>query len=267
MNSINNNLNRIAGVSPSRSKNTLTSLEDRCIKLRSSGKKVADVAAILGCSISMVSQYTKHLNVSRVNTETASKKILELNKKGYRISDIAKSVGVSVPSVYKCLSRNGAKVNNRAPKVKIQENKQICICLIMDGYSVNQVSDITGLKESSVRRHTVGVSMIGYCKSTEEKVKRKAKEKLMSKKKVMAKKAKPSAIEMRSQLGKGIQKGVIPTEIKMREDRDEGTLVTFSYKGYGADRILSIRNRDGSTSEEAAIRWCIKNGKEFVRCV
>ena len=74
---------------------------------------------------------------------------------------------------------------------------------------------------------------------------------------------KPSAIEQRMVVGKGIRPGIYDTEVVIRDDRDKGRLVSLLYSDItDTPRVsVSIRVKDDISDEEAVVRWDKKHGK------
>ena len=69
----------------------------------------------------------------------------------------------------------------------------------------------------------------------------------------------------RDYLGKGFEKGEMPTSVKLREDRDDGRSVSFLYSDFSDKPTVrtAIMVRDESVSDEEAVeRWCKKLGKK-----
>jgi orotate phosphoribosyltransferase-like protein len=225
--------------------------EDKVRKLREKGLLIKEIAKKLKLDRGTVSGYVAKTGIV-VKRKTRVQSAIELNTKGLTVPQIASKMGLKKETVYNYLCNAGEKVNRSIKATG--ENKALCKCLYMDGYSFAQIVEITNLATGTVKSYIKGVKPPVIIKPKTIKV--------MKKKKV---KATPTQIEQRDVLGKGVESGVYSTEVKLREDRDDGRIVTVRYKDYGGSiKTIDIRVRDNATDNEAGERWCKKFGKEYV---
>src|SRR5690606_2764162 len=198
--------------------------------------------------------YTKHLNIKVTKAPERRNEIIRLACLGFDANIIGLNMGIKSSSASHVLYKAG--VRPLRWKHDNTEEMQMCRCLFIDGYPVEQISMITGLRMSEVRRYTRG------CKSHKIKVPKKP---IVIKKKKKAKTAsRPSAIELRALIGKGIEAGVYDTEVRLRPDRDAGRSVSFLYSDFSDTPTVrtTIMVRDTVSDEEAIERWCKKLGKK-----
>lgn len=225
----------------------------RCIELRKSGMKVKDICKELGLCASAVSNYTRHLNMRVTKAPERRNEIIRLAGLGFDNNIIALNMGIKSSSVSHVLYKAG--VRPLRWEYDNTEDKEVCMGLFVDGYPIDQISMITGLRLSEVKRYTRG------CKVHKIKVPKKHIV-------VMKKKAKtasrPSAIELRALIGKGIEAGVYDTTVVLRDDRDKGRIVSFLYSDITDTPTIpiSIRVKDDISDEEAVKRWCKRAGKK-----
>ncbi|HWL22329.1 MAG TPA: helix-turn-helix domain-containing protein [Ureibacillus sp.] len=218
----------------------------KAIRLRKKGIHVSEIAKKVGISTATVSKYTKD-----VKPPSPGVGCMELAKKGYTAFGIALLKDITYRAV--CDNTKGIILATFH-----DEDKEMVIGLRLDGYSINEVERITGIKRGRITEYTKGMK-IGYysnIKPKETKVMKKVKKKV---------KATPTQIEQRDMLGKGIESGIYSTAVKLREDRDEGRLVKICYmEKYGNSyKYISIRVRDNATDTEAGERFCSKFDKLF----
>lgn len=263
---------------------------DAIVSMRKKGFNMQDIADELGVSTNCVHYHSKHVKVYK---ETSKDKAMKMFVEGYSVEDIAMIMGVKPKSVTAMLKNTGF--------LGKEHDKQLTICLRMDGYYIDEVADIVGINRRSVWDYTTGIE--GLCKrpdsrvlainmykegfSIEEiskKVNRKpytvrgyvkhllpVKEKKpkIVKMKKPKKKPKVSAVDQRAVIGKGVEAGVYTTEVKLRDDRDSGRLVSFLYSDLlpNPTTPISIRVKDGVSDEEAMDRWCKKFNKKSWRLI
>lgn len=233
------------------------------IRLRKSGMKINDISNKTGLCLDTIFNYLRGLNI-KVKHESTScmDDVGLLVKRGILPWQISIKLGIDIKTVYFYTSKLGLKSNKLSEVNK--QNKQMCISLKMDGYTTEQICEITGLNEYKVLEYN------GRTKEPKSTTKPKPSPVVVKKtikRKPNTKTAKPTQMEQRAMLSKGVESGVYTTEVVMREDRDEGRLISVRYKGYGNSiKELSIRVRDSSISDdEARIRWCNKMKKEIVK--
>ena len=174
---------------------------------------------------------------------------------GFTTDDIAINIGTTANVIRHSLRKHG-----NTPKRVVFDNaadKEISSCLFIDGYSVDQISLMMGILPSDVKRYVRGLKMY--------KVDVPVKKKPIKKPKPV----KPSAIEQRMVVGKGISPGFYDTEVVIRDDRDKGRLVSLLYSDItDTPRVsVSIRVKDDISDEEAVERWAKKHGKKCWRLV
>lgn len=182
--------------------------------------------------------------IKNTYNENMGELILKLWDSGMTRKEIQRELGCSIHTINKyCRGYRGEP----------NENKQLVICLRMDGYYLDEVVSITGLARQTVIQYSDGHKFVS----------RKTKKlKVMKKKKV---KATTTQIEQRDMLGKGVEAGVYSTAVKLREDRDEGRLIRVYYRGLGFEKLnIQVRVRDGVGCDEAGMRWCKKFGRSFL---
>src|SRR5690606_32209243 len=126
----------------------------RCIELRKSGMKVKDICKELGLCASAVSNYTKHLNIKVTKAPERRNEIIRLACLGFDANIIGLNMGIKSSSASHVLYKAG--VRPLRWKHDNTEEMQMCRCLFIDGYPVEQISMITGLRMSEVRRYTRG---------------------------------------------------------------------------------------------------------------
>lgn len=219
----------------------------RCIELRKSGMKIKDICKEVGLCEAVVISYTSFLNL-RLNREPERRnEIIRLAKLGFDSNIIALNMGIKKSSVYHVLYKYG--VRSSRWEYDNTEQMQACKGLFIDGYSNEEISMMTGLRFSEVKKYTRG------CKAIKPKV-------MKTKKKEV--KATPLAIDQRAMLGQGISAGVYTKEVKMRDNRDDGRLVAFKYSDLTDKPCVSasIRVRDEVSDEVAVERWAKKNNKK-----
>ena len=291
---------RQLGITPSRAYNMISGKYsydgpkkapvDRIKELRKQGMLVSDIATTLGVSESTVSRYAVGMGDKRYSGKSGA---IELSKKGLSHSEIASIMAVKESSVSSYLSGSGVASKG--------ENKDLAICLRMDGYYIDEVSDIMGISKDYIRQLTSGhgpfVRRKTQVKTTVKKgkaismyrsgvsplniasslgvslnrvyvyIKGEIKPKVKPKKIKMKKEVKQtvSAIEQRAVLGQGVEAGVYNMEVKLNPNRDNGRIVTVFYKEYGGTvNRVDIRVRDGVSDTEAGERWCKKFNREFL---
>lgn len=291
---------RELGITPSRAYNMISGKYnyngpkkapvDRIKELRKQGMLVSDIATKLGVSESTVSRYAAGLGDKMYSGRDGA---IELGKKGLSHSEIASIMAVKESTVSSYLSGSGVASRN--------ENKELAICLRMDGYYLDEVSDIMGVSKDYISELTSGhgpfVRRKTQVKTTRNKakaismyrsgvsplniasslgvslnrvyvyIKGEIKPKVKPKKIKMKKEVKQtvSAIEQRAVLGQGVEAGVYNMEVKLNPNRDNGRIVTVFYKEYGGTvNRVDIRVRDGVSDTEAGERWCKKFNREFL---
>lgn len=228
--------------------------------MRLKGMKITEIATKMGLNVCTISGYVKGIKVDVKRTVQEGKQddVRIGIKKGYTPYQIAINTGLNINTVYFYTAKIGLK-SNLVSDVK-KKNKELCKCLFKDGYSVDDISRITLLEEYIIENYVNGVAI--YKPKYTPKVVKKLKAMKKIKKKV---KATPTQIEQRDMLGKGVEAGVYSTSVKLREDRDNGRIVTVRYKDYGGSvKSIDIRVRDGASDDQARERWCKRFGKEFV---
>lgn len=223
--------------------------------MRKSGMSVVEVANALGVHKGTVSVYTGHLGVRVVkpkdNKGATKAECFRLYGMGFSPYEIAINLNLTRNTVYQYV-RLGNAVKGKY-KYDPKEDKELCKALFIDGYPIEQISLMTGLRLSEVNRYT--------SRHKPHQVKLS-----MKKKKV---KATPSRIEQRAVLGKGIAAGVYDTNVVFRDNRDKGRLVSFLYSDITDTPTIpiSIRVKDDISDEEAVTRWCKRMGKKNWRLV
>lgn len=238
--------------------------KQEAIKLRKSGYKIQDIADKLGVYRSTVQDYLRELPPMRVKRSFVNKvdDVGVMVNRGLLPWQISIKLGIDIKTVYFYTNKLGLK-SNKLSEVNNQ-NKEMCISLKMDGYTTQQICDITGLNEYKVLSYTN--------KTASPKKEPKKKPVPIAIKKTIKRKpkAKPTQMEQRAMLGRGVESGVYELGVKLREDRDEGRLVKLLYSDLDdTPRVpISIRVRDTSISDEEAMeRWKVKFKKKSVKLV
>src|SRR5690606_21269604 len=210
----------------------------------------------LGLCASAVSNYTRHLNMRATKAPERRNEIIRLAGLGFDANIIGLNMGIKSSSASHVLYKAG--VRPLRWKHDNTEEMQMCRCLFIDGYPVEQISMITGLRMSEVKRYTRG------CKAHKIKVPKKPI--VLKKKKKKAKTAsRPSAIELRALIGKGFTAGTYDTEVRLRPDRDDGVLLGIVYRDLGnVNKEIRIRIKETDDKELKAKNWCKKFGKKYV---
>lgn len=218
----------------------------KAIRLRKKGVHVSEISKRVGISTATISKYTKD-----VKQPSPGVGCMELAKQGYTAFGIALLKDITYRAVYDNTKGVTLATFN-------DEDKEMVIGLRLDGYSINEVEKITGIKRGRITEYTKGMK-IGYysnIKPKETKVMNKVKKKV---------KSTPTQIEQRNMLGKGVEAGIYSTAVKLREDRDEGRLIRVYYRGLGFEKLnIQVRVRDGVSCDEAGMRWCKKFGRSFL---
>lgn len=234
--------------------------KNKAISMRLKGMKLTEIATKTGLNVCTISGYVKGIKVDvKRNVQYGKQEDVRIGvKKGYTPYQIAINTGLNINTVYFYTAKLGLK-SNLVSDVK-KKNKDLCKCLFKDGYSIDDISRITLLEEYIIENYVNGVAVY------KPRYTLKAVKKLKVMKKVKKKvKATPSQIEQRDMLGKGVEAGIYSTAVKLREDRDNGRIVTVRYKDYGGSvKSIDIRVRDGASDDQARARWCKKFGKEYV---
>lgn len=175
--------------------------------------------------------------------------INRLWKSGVSRVDITKRLGCSIHTVNRvCKGRHKA----------CNETRALVVCLRMDGYYIDEVCSILGMKRDIVIYYSKGVKFENSTRPS-----RSQKPKVMKIKKKL-KEPKITAEEQRALLNTGAEAGATTLECKLNPSRDDGRLVLVRYKGLGGVQTCEIRVRDGVSDQEARERWCKKYGKELV---
>jgi len=228
----------------------------RCIELRKSGMKVKDICKELGLCPSVVSNYTKHLNIKVTKAPERRNEIIRLAGLGFDTNIIGLNMGIKSSSVSHVLYK--ACVRPMRWEHDNTEEMQMCRCLFIDGYPVEQISLLTGLRLSEVKRYTRG------CKVHKIRVPKKPIV-IKTKKKKAKTASRPSAIELRALIGKGFTAGTYDTEVRLRPDRDDGVLLGIVYRDLGnVNKEIRIRIKETDDKEFKAKNWCKKFGKKYV---
>ena len=126
----------------------------KCIELRMSGMKLKDICKELGLCASAVSNYTKHLNMRATKAPERRNEIIRLARLGFDNSIISLNMGIKSSSVSHVLYKAG--VRTLRWKYDNTEEMQMCRALFIDCYPIEQISMITGLRMSEVKRYTRG---------------------------------------------------------------------------------------------------------------
>lgn len=234
--------------------------KNKAIAMRLKGMKLTEIADNMKLNVCTISGYVKGIKVDVKRTIQDSKKSeVEIGiQKGYTPYQIAINTGLNINTVYFYTANLGLK-SNLVSDVK-KKNKELCKCLFKDGYSIDDISRITLIEEYIIENYVNGVAVY------KPKYTPRAVKKLKVMKKVKKKvKATPTQIEQRDMLGKGIEAGIYSTQVKLREDRDEGRLIRVYYRGLGFEKLnIYVRVRDGVSCDEAGMRWCKKFGRSFL---
>src|SRR5690606_14250311 len=90
-----------------------------------------------------------------VKRKTRVQLAIELNAKGLTVPEISAKMGLKKETIYNYLCNAGEKVNRSVKATG--ENKALCKCLYMDGYSFAQIVEITNLSTSTVKSYIKGV--------------------------------------------------------------------------------------------------------------
>lgn len=234
---------------------------DRIREMRLRGVMNKDIAKELGISIATVSKYASDLPKVKVDLGGRLKTVVEMVKSGLSVAEIVEKTGLSRWTVYNYIAQSGLKANWD----RRFEGESVATCkgLYMDGYSKEQISEITGLTMLTVNQYVKGVKppfQARKPKPVKQPV-QKTKQVIVKPKRTPKHKEKVSTIDQRSMLGKGVTSGVYELGVKLREDRDSGRLVHLLYSDLSENPTvrISIRVRDDVSDQEAADRW----GKRF----
>ena len=232
------------------------------VKLYIQGYSESDISIIMGVKEQTVKQYLYRLGVtgSKVKREMC----IGLRMDGYYIDEVSNITGVS-PNMVKHYTRDvkGLPKRRSSPvksKLSAEEKKQKCIDLYRSGMSVDKISKSVGLGKNRVYVNLRGVLV------------KEVKKKPIEKPRIMKKKTtkpKVSAIDQREMLHKGVEAGVYTTEVRLRDDRDNGRLVSFLYSDLlpNPTTPISIRVKDDVSDEVAMERWCKKFNKKSWRLI
>lgn len=223
---------------------------EKAIELRKSGMKCIDIAKNLGISVNVVSSYVSHLGAKTKRDPLRRNEIIRLSQLGFDNNLIALNLGVKSSTVYHLLYKHGSfgvryEYDNST-------DVQLCQGLFIDGYSNEEISMMTGLRISEVKKYTKG------CKVHKIKVIK------MKPIKKIKKEIVPHEVA-RDYLGKGFEKGEMPVEVVLNPERDKGRSVTFLYSDFSNNPTVrtTIMVRDESVSDDEAVeRWCKKLGKK-----
>lgn len=223
------------------------------IKMYQSGMTINQIAEKMNLDYSTVWAHLKDVRTTAKRRKLDHKRIAHLAQMGFTTDDIAINIGTTANVIRHSLRKHG-----NTPKRVIFDNaadKEISSCLFIDGYSVDQISLMMGILPSDVKRYVRGLKM--------HRIEMPAKKKIIKKPKPV----KPSAIDQRMVVGKGISPGFYETEVVIRENRDEGKLVKLLYSDLtDTPRVaISIRVKDDISDEEAVERWAKKHGKKSWR--
>lgn len=226
-------------------------LREKAISMRKAGMSVVDVANALGIHKGTVSVYTGHLGIRVVkpkeNKGATKAECFRLYAMGFSPYEIAINLNLTRNTVYQYV-RLGNAVKGKY-KYDPKNDIELCKALFIDGYPIEQISLLTGLRLSEVRKYT--------SRHKPHQVKFS-----MKKKKV---KATPSRIEQRAVLGKGIISGTYSLDVKLRPDRDDGVLLGIVYRDLGnVNKDIRIRIKETEDKELKAKNWCKKFGKKYV---
>ncbi len=181
------------------------------IRLRKSGMKINDIADKTGLCLDTIFKYLKGLSI-KVKHESIScmDDVGLLVKRGLLPWQISIKLGIDIKTVYFYTSKLGLKSNKLSEVNK--QNKQMCISLKMDGYTTEQICDITGLNEYKVLEYNERTKSPKSL--TNPKPKPMAVKKTI-KRKPKTKTAKPTQIEQRAMIGKGVEAGVFELGVKL----------------------------------------------------
>lgn len=213
-------------------------LSDRVTKLRDQGLDFRLVGAMLNISQSKAFRlYHGKRTLSRDSKVVNAKRVIKMRQNGASVTDIAKKFNVSTSTI-----SNICKGIGKRPT-----NEPIIRSLSAQGLTRMEIVNKTGLNYRTVARYT-------------ERDPKKLK--IMPKKKEV--KAVQPMVDRYANLQKGLEKGVKEVVTSVRADRDQGVTNSFRYKDEFSSKPITIYVKDGLGREESALRWCEKNGKEFV---
>ena len=224
------------------------------IKMYQSGMTINQIAEKMNLDYSTVWAHLQDVRTTAKRKVLDHKRIAHLAQMGFTTDDIAINIGTTANVIRHSLRKHG----NTPNRVMFDNaaDKEISSCLFIDGYTVDQISLMMGILPSDVKRYVRGLKMYKIEKPS-------VKKKIIKKPKPV----KPSAIEQRMVVGKGISPGVYDTDVVIRESRDEGKLVKLLYSDLtDTPRVaISIRVKDDISDEEAVERWAKKHGKKSWR--
>lgn len=222
-------------------------------------------------------------------------RILELRDKGYTFRGIAKELGCSSSTVYRCIHPKPLKVGGNALKKELADNirelaesgvrphdimrkvgvsytayqkygkpyyknkfyslREEAIKLRKSGMRVKDIAIKLDAHYNTISKYVVGIKP--------DKIEKPVKKIKMKPLKKIKKEIVPREIA-RDYLGKGFEKGAMPVEVVLRADRDAGRSVSFLYSDFSDTPTVrtTIMVRDSVSDEEAIERWCKKLGKK-----
>lgn len=221
------------------------------IRMYQSGMTISQIAEKMNLEYSTVWAHLKDVRTTAKRRVLDHKRIAYLAQMGFTTDDIAINIGTTANVIRHSLRKHG-----NTPKRVVFDNaadKEISSCLFIDGYSVDQISLMMGILPSSVKRYVRGLKMHRIEMSEKKKIIKKPKP------------VKPSAIEQRAVIGKGVTSGIYSLEVRLRPDRDDGILLGIVYRDLGnVNKEIRIRIKESEDKESKAKNWCKKFGKKYV---
>lgn len=223
-------------------------MKEEILRLRDKGYTFRGIAKELGCSSSTVYRYIhpKPLKVGgNVLKKELADKIRELAENGVRPYDILEQVGVS----YTAYQKYGKPYY----KNKFYSLREDAIKLRKSGMLIKDIAIKLDAHHKTISNYVIGIKPTKIDKPKVMKLLKRVKKEIV-----------PHEVA-RDYLGKGFEKGEMPTGVKLRDDRDMGRPVTLIYSDFSDKPTVrtTIMVRDESVSDDEAVeRWCKKLGKK-----
>lgn len=222
-------------------------MKEEIFRLRDKGYTFRGIAKELGCSSSTVYRcvHPKPIKVGgNVLKKELADKIRELSESGVRPYDIMQKVGVS----YTAYQKYGKPYyKNKFDSLRVEAIK-----LRKDGMLIKDIAIKLDAHQKTISNYVVGIKPTKIDKPKVMKLLKRVKKEIV-----------PHEVA-RDYLGKGFEKGEMPTGVKLREDRDFGRSVSFMYSDFSDNPTVrtTIMVRDSVSDDEAVERWCKKLGKK-----
>lgn len=130
-------------------------------ELWTKGVKLKEIAERLNISVSTVRRYVRKLGLQprfrkikgTSSWDSVAEQVVELWHKGAKVSDIARSVGVSKATIYSYLRHLGLK-RQRPANVKVNEEKlREMVEMLESGATITEIARKLGVSRHTVQRH------------------------------------------------------------------------------------------------------------------